>query len=88
MLVPVVRLGQGLVDAVVKVEVVREDDMSADVEEEPFGRDVRAGQAAGLLLRVDDEVRGVFLQTRSERGRVDGPTCELLQALGRAQSAT
>ena len=65
MLVPVVGLGQGLVDAVVEVEVVREDNMAADVEEEALGRDVGAGKAAGLLLRVDDDVRGVLLQARS-----------------------
>lgn len=33
MCVPVIRFGQGLVDAVIEVFVVREDDMSSDIVE-------------------------------------------------------
>ena len=48
-------MGQGLVDAVIEVFVVREDDMASDIVKETFGRDIGGGQTAGGFIGVDDQ---------------------------------
>lgn len=53
MLVPVLLLGQRLVDHVVKVAVVREDDVAADVKEEALLGHVGRRETAGLVVGVD-----------------------------------
>lgn len=55
--VPILLLGQSLVDAIIEVLVVGEDDMATDVVELAGGR-VSAGSAAGRAAGDSRSLRG------------------------------
>jgi hypothetical protein len=54
------------VDHVVKVLVVRKDDVAADVKEEALVGGVGGGEAACLLVGVDEQPWAVVLCSESE----------------------
>jgi len=58
--VPVIFLGEGLVDAVIKVLVVRKDDMATDIVEKALWSHVSRGQTTGLFVGINDHPRGTF----------------------------
>ncbi len=60
-LVPVLLVGEGLCDHVVKVLVVREDDVSSDIEEEAFVGGIGRGETTGLLVGINKEPWAVVL---------------------------
>ena len=61
MLVPVILGRESLGDDIVKVLVVREDDVASDIEEEALGGGVGRSETTSLLEGVDQEPRTMVL---------------------------
>ena len=59
--VPVILLGKSLINAVVKVLVVREDDVATDIVEETLRGDICRGETTGLFVGVDNQPRRAVL---------------------------
>ena len=54
MLVPILVRGQGLVDDIVKVGIVGENDVAANVKEEALLCNVGRGETTSFFSRVDE----------------------------------
>ena len=72
MVVPVLVLGEGLVQTVVEVLVVGEDDVSSNIVQEAFRGDVGGGQTAGGFVGVDQQPRGAVDLVQSLGGSQTG----------------